>query len=177
MDTNYPRINNHEFIPYPVFTQTHDQFTRCLYCSWYLAVCPCHFNELLDPCHNFKLVFTDSACSNNGQPNATSRIGRAMGTVSDYRWSISINDSIDSGKSRTSQHAELLAAIYGLKKINEVEMDQAESIRRHDSTAYKSQLNVNIWEMLWILSQLCHHHRLLLCSWWYDEMAARVEGA
>ncbi|KAK0195055.1 ribonuclease H-like domain-containing protein [Armillaria mellea] len=148
MDANYPRINNREFIPYPVFSQTRDQFTRCLYCTRYFAVCPdCSFNELFDPCHNFKLVFTDGACSNNGQPNATSGIGIAMGTTSDYRWSISIDDSIDCGKSRTSQRAELLAAIYGLKKINEVEMDRAESIRKHGSATYKSHFNVNIWGM------------------------------
>ncbi len=66
-----------------------------------------------------------------------------MGTASDYRWSIPIDDSIDRGRSRTSQRAELLAAIHGLKKINEVEMDQAESIRKHGSTAYRTHPHVN----------------------------------
>ncbi|KAK0213171.1 ribonuclease H-like domain-containing protein [Desarmillaria ectypa] len=60
-----------------------------------------------------------------------------------YRWSIPIGDSIDFGKPRTSQRAELLAAIRGLKKINEVEMDQTENIGKHGSTAYKTNPNVN----------------------------------
>ncbi|KAK0225552.1 ribonuclease H-like domain-containing protein [Armillaria fumosa] len=127
---DYPSIINCEFIPYK---------SASLY----------HVNGLIsyNPCHNFKLIFTDRACSNNDRPNATSGIGISIGTVSEYRWSIPIDDSIDRGKSRTSQRAELLAAIYGLKNIIEVEMDQAESIRKHGSTAYDSHLNVNFWGM------------------------------
>ncbi|SJK97115.1 uncharacterized protein ARMOST_00365 [Armillaria ostoyae] len=147
---SYPTIINREFVPHPNFYQTRDQVTTCTHCTRYFAACPCNVNSLMlyaDPCHNFKLVFTDGACSNNGRPSATSGIGISMGTASEYRWSIPIDDSIDRGKSRTSQRAELLAAIYGLKKIDEVEMDQAESIRKHGSTAYKTHVNVNIWGM------------------------------
>ncbi|KAK0476769.1 ribonuclease H-like domain-containing protein [Armillaria novae-zelandiae] len=144
-----PRTINREFVPYKSLYQwaTRDHFATCTHCTRYFAVCPCSANDLMlyIPCHNFKLVFTDGACSNNGQPNATSGIGISMGTVSEYRWSIPIDDFIDRGKSRTSQRAELLAAIYGLRKINEVEMDKAESIGKHSSPAYNSHLDANIW--------------------------------
>ncbi|PBK95494.1 ribonuclease H-like protein [Armillaria gallica] len=106
----------------------------------YFAVCPCGCNELFDPCHNFKLVFTDGACSNNGQPNATSGIGIAMGTAPDYRRSISIDDSIDRGKPRTSQRAELLAAIRGLKRIDEVDMGFVDHVQ-HSDAAHKTHPN------------------------------------
>ncbi|KAK0505122.1 ribonuclease H-like domain-containing protein [Armillaria luteobubalina] len=149
----YPSIINREFIPYKSDSlyqwATRDQLVTCTHCARYFAACfacPCSVNDprLYNPCHNFKLVFTDGACSNNGQPYATSGIGISMGTVSEYRWSIPIDESIDRGKSRTSQRAELLAAIYGLKKINEADIYEAESIRKHGSPAYNSHLKVGV---------------------------------
>ncbi|KAK0455566.1 ribonuclease H-like domain-containing protein [Desarmillaria tabescens] len=138
--TTMARIINREFIPYPSLRIR----AICVHCTRYFAICPCDVNGLnADPCHDFRLVFTDGACSNNGRPNATSGMGIAMGAASEYRWSIPIDDSIDWGKSRTSQRAELLAAIHGLRNINEVERNNVENIRKHASTAYKTHLNVN----------------------------------
>jgi ribonuclease HI len=77
---------------------------------------------MLDPdkpvCHLVRFVFTDGACSNNGQDCAKAGLGIAIGDDG-FSWSIAVDDTMDSGP-RTSQRAELLAAIKGLKKLKEV---------------------------------------------------------
>ncbi|PBK73542.1 ribonuclease H-like protein [Armillaria solidipes] len=87
--------------------------TQCAYCGAYFVAC-CHhqsFKGKLFPCHNFRLIFVDGACSNNGRVDATAGIGIAMGKGERDTWSIPIDDTLDPGIQKTSQRAELLAAL------------------------------------------------------------------
>ncbi|KAF8120344.1 ribonuclease H-like domain-containing protein [Boletus edulis] len=70
-------------------------------------------------CHHYRVVYTDGACANNGTLGAASGIGIAFGTENDrcFQFSIPVDDPIDPGGKRTSQRAELLAALQGLNKI------------------------------------------------------------
>ncbi|KAL9630285.1 MAG: hypothetical protein Q9204_004799 [Flavoplaca sp. TL-2023a] len=68
-------------------------------------------------CHHFRLIFTDGACRSNGQSGATAGIGVAMGTVEKWQYAIPITTNMDHGQRRTSQRAELLAALSGLQLI------------------------------------------------------------
>ena len=71
-------------------------------------------------CHHVQLVFTDGACSNNGESYAVAGLGIVVGD-GELSWSITVDDTMDSANApRTSQRAELLAAINGLKKLKEV---------------------------------------------------------
>lgn len=84
----------------------------CLYC------CGCLQNFQNDGrhesgtiCHHFRVIFTDGACRQNGQFGATAGIGIAIGTEIECQASIPINSELDPNRKRTSQRAELLAAM------------------------------------------------------------------
>ncbi|KAF7348179.1 SET domain-containing protein [Mycena sanguinolenta] len=68
-------------------------------------------------CHSHPLVFVDGACTRNGQPDARAGIGCAMGKDSEDQVSIAVTDAIDPGARRTSQRAELLAALHGVNML------------------------------------------------------------
>ncbi len=128
---NDHRIVDRSFILDPNFgpRRAHELTTQCSLCRRYFAACiwaGSYYGQVTGPaCHNYKLVFTDGACSNNGYANATSGMGIVMGPVgSEYRWSLPIDDFVDPGSPRTSQRAELLAAIQGLSLIHKEEMVQ-----------------------------------------------------
>lgn len=88
-----------------------------LYCFW----CSKRQDddEVFEPCHRFRLVFTDGACRNNGQLGATAGIGVASGYGENCQRAIPITEMLDQGQRRTSQRAELLAAIAGLDHMAE----------------------------------------------------------
>ncbi|KAG6829999.1 hypothetical protein H0H92_002690 [Tricholoma furcatifolium] len=65
------------------------------------------------------LVLTDGACSGNGEENARAGLGIALGSDERMWLSIPVDHEIDGNARRTSQRAELLAAIYGLKFLYE----------------------------------------------------------
>jgi len=99
---------------------------QCSRCTRYFAACcmhQCFGGSMSNPdkvvCHHFQFVFTDGACSNNGQTYAKAGLGIVIGDDDDFSWSITVDDTMDSAP-RTSQRAELLAAINGLKKLKEV---------------------------------------------------------
>ncbi|KAL8679925.1 MAG: hypothetical protein Q9186_003839 [Xanthomendoza sp. 1 TL-2023] len=77
-------------------------------------------------CHHFRLIFTDGACRDNGKSGATAGIGLAHGSKDVWHDSIPITAERDPAQSRTSQRAELLAALAGLRymvkvaKLNEL---------------------------------------------------------
>ena len=83
----------------------------------------CHrHQDQTRPCHHFRVVYTDGACANNGTSGAVSGIGIAFVTSEGeegHQFSIPVDDNIDPGGKRTSQRAELLAALEGLKKIGD----------------------------------------------------------
>ncbi|KDR79283.1 hypothetical protein GALMADRAFT_1231813 [Galerina marginata CBS 339.88] len=101
-----------------------DLFVQCPDCTRFFTACCGHRDQYLPEdgpnlCHHTRLAFTDGACSNNGRYGAQSGLGVTIGHDDDYCWSIPVDDTVDFGGARTNQRAELLAAIEGLKKLNE----------------------------------------------------------
>ena len=89
----------------------------CRDCSCFVSLCCQHryeFDPKSRPCHGYRLVFTDGACLSNGQATAASGVGIAMGMQAELQKSIPIDDTVDPGAKRSSQRAELLAAVLGL---------------------------------------------------------------
>jgi ribonuclease HI len=101
------------------------EFSKCHLCARFLAACPPKsfggdsYRDKGRCYHYFQVVFTDGACSNNGRDNAKAGLGITIGTKEEFCWSIAVDDAVDPGAARTSQRAELLAAIEGLKKLEE----------------------------------------------------------
>jgi ribonuclease HI len=96
---------------------------ECPKCTRFFAAC-CSDNsfggDMYDSekplCHHYQIVFTDGACSNNGQGDeAKAGLGVVISDV-DLFWSVAVDDTVDTAP-RTNQRAELLAAIEGLKKL------------------------------------------------------------
>ncbi|KAK0476771.1 hypothetical protein IW261DRAFT_1421499 [Armillaria novae-zelandiae] len=118
--------------------------THCTFCGTYFAVCCRHESSKarLFPCHNFKLVFVDGACSNNGSVDATAGIRIVMGKGKKDQWSIPIDDTLDPDAKRTSQRAELLAALQGLEKMRmqhfEANTERYRNEKRHESQTFKT---------------------------------------
>ena len=73
------------------------------------------------PCHYYKVALVDGACLGNGQDKATAGIGITLGLHPTMQWAIPIDDAVDPASVRTSQRAELLAAIHGMRKLAEFE--------------------------------------------------------
>jgi ribonuclease HI len=90
--------------------------TSCRDCGRFVARC-CPDDGSIPICHHYRLVFTDGSCIGNGELNAQAGIGIAIGKigVGEDQWSIPVDDTIDSNTKRTSQRAELLAAIESLR--------------------------------------------------------------
>lgn len=99
----------------------------CDYCGAFSTRC-CQHPEY---CHNFKIIFTDGATLSNGQIGAASGLGVAVGeSAATQRWSIPVTDSLDPGQKRSSQRAELLAAIEGLRCMKEMQ-DEHLGVEKH----------------------------------------------
>lgn len=71
------------------------------------------------PCHHYRIVFTDGACANNGQPTAKAGVGVAHGSDNSSQFSIPITDIVDNFPFRSNQRAELCAAKLGLEFLAE----------------------------------------------------------
>jgi ribonuclease HI len=122
------------------------------------------------PCHHFMVVFVDGACLGNGRDGATAGIGIAIGTDPlTTRWAIPINDDIDPLFVRTSQRAELLAAIHGIRKLAEYEdrqrykPDKAREVHEESdkitwvitSDSEYVVLGMTEWAPVWKVSHAC----------------------
>jgi ribonuclease HI len=90
----------------------------CDDCDRFFCICCPDFSNDT-PCHHYPLVFTDGACSRNGQGDAMSGIGGSFGDDVDYQWSIPVDGRVDSTPVRTNQRAELLAAIEGVRRLGD----------------------------------------------------------
>ncbi|KAK0437948.1 ribonuclease H-like domain-containing protein [Desarmillaria tabescens] len=118
--------------------------TQCACCDTYFVACCYHgtFKGDLSPCKNFRLIFVDGACSNNGQADATAGIGIVMGSSESNQWSIPIDDTLDPGAKRTSQRAELLAALEGLEMMRmryfETDVEEYRNMKRHELRTFKT---------------------------------------
>ena len=108
-----------------VFCETLQQFDTdeliktCQCCDdFFLYCCSCAQNGNEDDwgkcCHHYRLIFSDGACKDNGQPGATAGIGLACGKDESDQSSHPITEQMDIGQKRTSQRAELLAAQFAL---------------------------------------------------------------
>ncbi|TRM68751.1 ribonuclease H-like domain-containing protein [Schizophyllum amplum] len=91
----------------------------CDGCLQYSARCCQH--DTGSACHHFRLIFTDGACAGNGIVGAKAGIGIAMGQIGlgIDQFSLPVTDAMDPGQRRTSQRAELLAAIHGVRRAME----------------------------------------------------------
>lgn len=113
------RMNFCERLKY-VYKTPAELYTTCEHCPQFLCICCQHLsNPSYRRCHYFPVVFIDGACSGNGTEGALSGIGGLFGADPEYKWSISIDDEVDPVPSRTSQRAELLAAIEGVTRLRE----------------------------------------------------------
>lgn len=98
-----------------------DLITTCPSCQQFYLYC-CHHSQRRQQgadeiCHHYPLVFTDGACRLNGQLGATAGIGIAGGESEADQRAVPITEALDPRQKRTSQRAELLAAIEGLDYI------------------------------------------------------------
>jgi ribonuclease HI len=93
-------------------------YITCDHCSKFLCICCQHLsNPSYRRCHHYPIVFVDGACSGNGTEGAFSGIGGLFGDASEYQWSLYIDQEVDAVPIRTSQRAELLAAIEGVTRL------------------------------------------------------------
>ena len=119
---------------------------QCHFCTKFFAACCLHQSfggDMFEPeqslCHHFQLVFTDGACSNNGQGYAAKAgLGIFIGDL--FSWSMTVDDTLDTAP-RTNQRAELLAAIEGLKKLERVHRScsEVEDEVNHNNSAASSR--------------------------------------
>ncbi|KAL1699812.1 ribonuclease H-like domain-containing protein [Schizophyllum commune] len=101
----------------------------CEGCLQYSARCCAHKYEDR-ACHHYRLIFTDGACSGNGWGESAAAppspsvgpLFSGIGVVLGQRgfgidsFSLAITEAMDPGQRRTSQRAELLAAIEGVRR-------------------------------------------------------------
>ena len=123
---------------------TEELIRTCDECKCFFVYC-CHCNNAYGNdgrydtgkiCHHFRLVFTDGACRMNGQAGATAGVGIACSEEENHQLSIPITDEMDPGQRRTSQRAELWAALTGLRYLvmsYGVEKNGAKKKNRQDS--------------------------------------------
>ena len=105
--------------------ETNELIRTCERCSgFFVYCCACLSSYENDGrndngylCHHFRLIFVDGACRNNGQSGATAGVGIAFGADKESQLSFPIDTDWDPNQKRTSQRAELLAGIAGLRYI------------------------------------------------------------
>ncbi|KAF8838159.1 ribonuclease H-like protein, partial [Paxillus ammoniavirescens] len=115
--------------------ETDELFLECPCCDRFLGYC-CPHSQLpsrnqrsiyfsdgegkpKNLCHEYAIAFVGGACLGNGQENATAGVGVAIGSESTMQWAIPIDHSVDPSHVRTSQRAELIAAIEGIRRLGE----------------------------------------------------------
>ncbi|KAJ6508233.1 ribonuclease H-like domain-containing protein [Mycena sanguinolenta] len=96
-------------------TSTH-VYDECDYCGRFFARC-CESKLPYRVCHDHPLVFVDGSCPRNGQIGAHAGIGCAIGNAEKDQLSVPVTYTMDPRLPRTSQRAELLAALYGLVMV------------------------------------------------------------
>ncbi|KAF7299946.1 Ribonuclease H-like protein [Mycena chlorophos] len=106
----------------------------CEYCGRYYMLCCQHPSWRTGrACHHYPVVRVDGACLRNGRPNAEAGIGCALGDEAEgpeaekHHISRVVTERMDPGKTRTSQRAELLAALYGLDLLVNAERCEGDS--------------------------------------------------
>jgi ribonuclease HI len=123
---DHPNIEERKFSFCPSLSELDldNLIVQCPSCTDFFTACCPHKSfggDMNDPeervCHHLQLVFTDGACSNNGQGYEKAGLRIVIGD--DDFWSITVDDTLDTGL-RMNQCAEMLAAIKGLKKMEQL---------------------------------------------------------
>lgn len=121
------------FCPSLEAMETSELIKTCPECNDFLLYC-CHCTQTRpdrkEPCHHCRLMFTDGACRMNGQNGATAGIGLARGSNDSSHLSMPITTEIDGNNKRTSQRAELLAAIKGVEHMVHLYVADESTINR-----------------------------------------------
>lgn len=111
-------------------------------CSPYFSEDP----DFYKPCHHYKIAFVDGACLGNGQEGATAGIGIAIGAkFLTMQWALPIDDLVDPVPTRTSQRAELLAAINGIRKLGEYEGSPVTKSREGRANHASGSREKDVW--------------------------------
>ena len=125
MDDEERHIQNRKLVLCPTTADwsVAELLQECPECGDFLLYC-CACNNShrrTKPCHHFRIVFTDGACTNNGRPEAKAGVGVAYGKNDHSQLSMSISDSVDNFPVRSNQRAELFASRLGLEFLAEAE--------------------------------------------------------
>ncbi|RYN60372.1 hypothetical protein AA0117_g13074 [Alternaria alternata] len=109
---------------------------ECPKCNNFLLYCCSCNNKSLDlprnrrstePCHHFRIIFTDGACTDNGRPAAKAGVGVAYGSDEGNQLSAPITDTVDDFPLRSNQRAELCAAKLGIELLAKAHTEELES--------------------------------------------------
>ena len=115
--------------------ETDELIKTCPDCCCFVLYC-CHCTttrgEEGKPCHHFRLVFSDGACRLNGRVGATAGMGILYGEETGSQRAIPITAELDPGQKRTSQRAELLAALAAVRFMAEADQLNRENATRKD---------------------------------------------
>ncbi|USP79252.1 ribonuclease H-like protein [Curvularia clavata] len=120
---------------------------ECPRCGDFLLYC-CPGNQrkrLSQPCHHYRIVFTDGARTDNGKPSAKAGIGIAYSRSYDGQRSKPITDMVDDYPLRSNQRAELCAAKFGLEVLAEDDDRDSEGRERNWIIATDSEYVGNGW--------------------------------
>lgn len=93
-------------------------------------------------CHDNAIVYVDGACSKNGNNEARSGIGYALGIFKEQQFSLPVTKARDYDGPRTSQRAELLAAYHGLIGLRN---DQRFNVRPERETGGAGEHGKEVW--------------------------------
>jgi ribonuclease HI len=113
--------------------ETRDLFVVCKQCDRYAIWCCQHrdTSRSANSCHHYRLAYVDGACSSNGAGNASAGLGVALGNDAEDQFSIDVSDvETNVNAPRTSQRAELLAAVQVLKEAKKDNLQPTHSIIR-----------------------------------------------
>ncbi|KAJ5021277.1 hypothetical protein PSV08DRAFT_372291 [Bipolaris maydis] len=100
-----------------------DLIQECPMCGHFFAYCckctrrsarDSQYEETPQPCDHTRIIFTDGACTNNGEPTAKSGIGIAYSSDTEGQLSISIDKVLVDFPAGSNQRAELIAVTLGL---------------------------------------------------------------
>ena len=115
--------------------ETNELIMTCPNCQChFLYCCSCSMRIDADPerrpCHHFRLIFSDGACRLNGQAGATAGIGISCGGETEFQQAAPVTSSLDPGQKRTSQRAELLAALFALRYLAEADRLNEKKVKK-----------------------------------------------
>ena len=130
--------------------ETDELIKTCPDCRCFVLYC-CHCSQTRGeegpPCHHFRLVFSDGACRLNGQIGATAGIGILYGEETSTQWAIPITSELDPGQKRTSQRAELLAALAAVRF-----MAEADRLNRENATVEDEGDGLVVRDSAWVVA-------------------------